>query len=292
MRSELRRIRTRFAPSPTGFLHLGHAFAAITAHAAAAPGEFLLRVEDLDLGRTREEFITAIYDDLRWLGLSWREPVLRQSTRSDTYRAALDKLERRGLVYPCFCTRRQIAEEIARSAEAPHGVAIESRYPGICRALTRQQREQRIVSGQSYAMRLDAMKASSLCPGLRFEECGKGPHDETGLVNVDPMLFGDIVLARKDLPAAYHLAVVVDDAFQEVSLVTRGSDLFSSTHIHRVLQHLLELPAPRYAHHGLILDDQGRKLSKRDQAVTLRALRATGVTSAQIHGRLGTAAHA
>jgi glutamyl-Q tRNA(Asp) synthetase len=286
MRPKPHPTRTRFAPSPTGFLHLGHAYAAITAHEAADAGEFLVRIEDLDSGRARDEFIAAIYDDLDWLGLKWRAPVLRQSTRGDVYRAALDELERRGLVYPCFCTRRQIVEEIARSAEAPHGVMVENRYPGTCRALTTQQREHRVASGHSYAIRLDARKVSNLCPALQFEECGTGPNNETGLVKVDPLLFGDIVLARKGLPAAYHLAVVIDDAFQQVSLVTRGNDLFSSTHVQRVLQHLLGLPAPRYAHHGLVLDEQGRKFSKRDHAVTLRALRAAGVAPAQIRERL------
>jgi glutamyl-Q tRNA(Asp) synthetase len=279
--------RTRFAPSPTGFLHLGHAFAAIKAHDSADRNEFLVRIEDLDIGRARSEFTTAIYEDLRWLGLTWREPVLQQSSRSDAYRAALDKLERRSLVYPCFCTRRQIAEEIARSVEAPHSVKAGATYPGTCRLLTVAEREHRIAAGDSYALRLDATKAVNLCPALQFDEHGGGPNGEFGRLIVDPLLFGDMVLARKDSPAAYHLAVVVDDAFQDVTLVTRGDDLFSSTHIQRVLQHLLELPVPRYAHHRLILDEQGRKFSKRDHAVTLRSLRGMGVTPAQIRQRLG-----
>jgi glutamyl-Q tRNA(Asp) synthetase len=279
--------RTRFAPSPTGYLHLGHALAAITAYNAAAPDEFLLRIEDLDSARSREEFVAALFEDLRWLGLAWQQPVLRQSSRHEAYRAALALLERRGLLYPCFCTRREIADEVARSIEAPHGSATEALYPGTCRHLTATQREQKLAEGRSFALRLDIAKATAASPDLHFEEGGAGPHGERGTMKVDPAQFGDVVLARKGLPAAYHLAVVVDDAFQGVTRVTRGDDLFAATHLQRLLQHLLGLPVPRYAHHRLLLDETGQKFSKRDQAATLRSLRRDGVTPTQVRARLG-----
>jgi glutamyl-Q tRNA(Asp) synthetase len=278
-------IVTRFAPSPTGYLHLGHAFAALTARDAAAGGRFLLRIEDIDAARSREEFVRAIFDDLHWLGLEWEEPVLRQSTRFDAYRAALDALNARGLLYPCFCTRAEIATEIARASEAPHGPEG-ARYPGTCRACT--DRRARIASGASYALRLDCAKAAAELPALTFIEEGAGPHGETGKIAVDPLLFGDIVVARKETPSSYHLAVVVDDAHQGVSLVTRGHDLFAATHVQRLLQAFLNLPEPRYAHHRLILNKDGRKFSKRDSGVTLRDLRAAGATQTDILARLGS----
>ena len=277
-------IVTRFAPSPTGYLHLGHAFAALT---AARSGErFLLRIEDIDTTRCRPEFEAAIFEDLAWLGLDWEKPVLRQSERFDAYRAALDALSGRGLLYPCFCTRAEIAAEIARASEAPHGPEGPI-YPGTCRHLSESERAARLASGAAYALRLDSAKAAAETGALTFEETGAGPHSEHGIIAVDPRLFGDVVLARKDTPASYHLAVVVDDAFQGVTLVTRGNDLFAATHIQRVLQALLELPVPRYAHHKLILDENGRKFSKRDSAVTLRSLRASGATSEAIRNRIG-----
>ncbi len=277
-------IVTRFAPSPTGLLHLGHAFAAMT---AAKMGErFLVRIEDIDAARCRPQFDTAILADLKWLGLSFEEPVLRQSQRLAAYRAALDGLAARALVYPCFCTRKGIAEEIARAVEAPHGPDGPI-YPGTCRALSNQERTKRMAAGEAYALRLDVGKAAGEVGELCFEERGAGPNGETGHVRVDPLLFGDIVLARKDMPAAYHLAVVVDDAFQGVTLVTRGNDLFASTPVQRLLQALLVLPAPAYAHHHLILDERAKKFSKRDYAVTLQALREAGVTPREICARLG-----
>lgn len=279
--------RTRFAPSPTGYLHLGHALAAISAYNAAAPHEFLVRIEDLDASRSRDRFISAILEDLHWLDLRWQEPVLRQSTRHDAYRRALQLLERRGLVYPCFCTRREIADEVARSVEAPHGSATQAVYPGTCRPLTATQRERKLAEGSSFALRLDMAKATALSPTLHFDELGSGPEGVCGTVQVNAASFGDVVLARKNLPAAYHLAVIVDDAFQGVTLVTRANDLFPSTHLQRLLQHLLGLPAPRYAHHRLLLDETGRKFSKRDQAVTLRTLRRDGMTPAQVRARVG-----
>lgn len=270
-------IVTRFAPSPTGLLHLGHAFAAFTA--ADAGDRFLLRIEDIDTTRAREEFVEAIFEDLAWLGLRWEEPVLRQSSRFDAYRIALARLDAQGLLYPCFCTRKEIAEEIARASEAPHGPEGPL-YPGTCRHLSTGERKTRIASGVSYALRLDAQKAAATVGALAFSEHGKA-------IAVEPLLFGDVVLARKETPASYHLAVVVDDAFQGATLVTRGNDLLPATHIQRVLQALLGLPEPAYAHHRLLLDADGRKFSKRDKAVTLRDLRASGETPADLRDKLG-----
>lgn len=281
-------IVTRFAPSPTGYLHLGHAYAAIMAHdrARAADGKFLLRIEDIDQSRSKPEFDSAIVEDLNWLGLAWDGPVLHQSTRLAAYRAHLAQLDAAALLYPCFCTRGEIAAEIARAIEAPHGPEGPL-YPGTCRALSKDEREARIAGGAPYALRLDTAAAAQRCGELHFVEEGAGPDGERGEIAVDPVLFGDVVVARKDAPASYHLAVVADDAFQGVSLVTRGNDLFAATHIQRLLQALLGLSAPRYAHHRLVLDESGRKFSKRDQAVTLRALRDSGVTPRDIRARLG-----
>jgi glutamyl-Q tRNA(Asp) synthetase len=281
-------IVTRFAPSPTGYLHLGHAYAAITAHDAAreSGGRFLLRIEDIDGARARPEFETAIAEDLAWLGLHWETPVLRQSERFDAYRAALDELERQGLLYPCFCTRGDIAAEIARAAHAPHGPEG-ALYPGTCRGLSAGERAVRIEAGAPFAMRLDVQRAVARVGALFFEERGSGPHGEHGRIVAEPLSFGDVVLARKDTPASYHLAVVVDDAHQGVTLVTRGHDLFAATHVQRLLQALLALPTPAYAHHRLVLDAEGRKFSKRDRAVTLRALRAAGATPDAIRRKLG-----
>jgi glutamyl-Q tRNA(Asp) synthetase len=277
---------TRFAPSPTGWLHLGHAFAALTAETAAAGGRSLLRIEDLDVTRARPEFEAAIESDLCWLGLSWSKPVLRQSQRLAHYQAAVGSLAAATLTYPCFCTRRQIAAEIAQAAQAPHGISA-GVYPGTCRGMALAERARRIAAGEVHALRLDVAAAAARVGPLSFTEIGSGPRGETGLIALDPTVLGDIVLARRDVGAAYHLAVVVDDAFQEVSLVTRGNDLFAATHVQRLLQVLLGLPEPRYAHHRLILDAQGNKLSKRDGPVTLRELRDRGMTAADVRRQLG-----
>lgn len=249
---------------------MGHAFAAFAAHDAG--DDFLLRLEDLDQGRSRDSFIEAIFFDLKWLGLSWDEPVLRQSRRAPAYAAALDQLTQMGLVYPCYCTRKEIADEIARAGEAQHG-PDGPLYPGSCRHLNQAP------GNRPHVLRLDAARAAAMVGPLTFTEQGR--------VHVaEPLRFGDIVLARKDLPAAYHLAVVVDDAFQNVTLVTRGEDLLPATHVQRLLQALLGLPEPAYAHHRLILDDNGKKFSKRDQAVTLASLRESGATPSDIRARL------
>ena len=268
---------TRFAPSPTGYLHLGHALAAITAHEAARGGRFLLRIEDLDASRSRDTFLDAIFEDLNWLGLCWEEPVLRQSQRVDSYRSALEQLERMGLVYPCFCTRAEVAAEIARSVEALHGPDGPI-YPGTCRRLSADERLSRENSGALFALRLDSNEAANRVGELFFEEATTDPYGVYERVAVNSLLSGDIVLGRKDTPASYHLAVVVDDAAQGVTLVTRGNDLLPLTHMQRVLQTLLNLPVPKYAHHRLILENDGRKMSKRDGAQSLRALRASGVS--------------
>ncbi|MDX9862025.1 MAG: tRNA glutamyl-Q(34) synthetase GluQRS [Rhodospirillales bacterium] len=264
---------TRFAPSPTGFLHLGHAYSALLAFRAARDGggRFILRIEDIDAGRCRPEFEAAIYEDLAWLGLSWENPVRRQSEHMADYDAALATLEARGLVYPCFCSRADIAREIAAAAGAPHG-PDGPLYPGTCRHLDRAERARRIAAGQPHAWRLDVAAAVAETGPLFWEDA------ERGRVAAAPQVFGDVVLARKDTPASYHLAVTLDDAVQGVTLVTRGVDLFAATHVHRLLQALLGLATPAYRHHPLLLDEAGRRFAKRDKALTLRSQREAGRT--------------
>jgi glutamyl-Q tRNA(Asp) synthetase len=282
-------IVTRFAPSPTGFLHLGHAFAAITAHDSAkrAQGRFVVRIEDIDGPRCRSEFEAAIAEDLHWLGLEFEEPVRRQSEHPVDYEAAIKTLAARGLLYPCFCTRKDIAAEIARAGSAPHGPDGPS-YPGTCRDLSLPERDDRLARGAPYALRLDVGKAkAAAAASLSFEEEGAGPLGETGTQIIRADLLSDIVLARKGLQTSYHLAVVVDDALQGVTLVTRGNDLYHATHIQRLLQACLGLEPPRYGHHRLILDAKGRKFSKRDTAVTLASLRQNGVSVHEIRRLIG-----
>lgn len=259
-------VATRFAPSPTGLLHLGHAFSAIRAHDFALEhgGRFLLRIEDIDPGRTREAFVVGIEEDLCWLGLKWDGAVARQSARLDVYAAALGLLDATGLLYACFCTRAEIAASVA----APHGPqgAI---YPGTCRHLSSDERAAR-MAGERYCWRLDTAEAVARTGPLRW-------HDEqAGAVVARPEALGDVVLARKDAPVSYHLAVTVDDAAQGISDVVRGIDLFAATHVHRLLQALLGLPTPDYHHHQLLTDAAGRRLAKRDGAPTLADLRAAG----------------
>ena len=281
-------IVTRFAPSPTGYLHLGHAFAAITAHDTAkrVGGQFLVRIEDIDQTRCRPEFERAIFEDLAWLGLAWQEPVLRQSERLSKYSDAVDRLWSQGLIYPCFCTRAEIAAEIARASGAPYGPE-RPHYPGLCRALSGSEQSARMEAGEAFALRLHVEKATEVVGSLTFEEHGHGPHGEHGTISVDPKLLGDVVIARKDVLTSYHLAVVVDDADQCVTMVTRGFDLYHATHAQRLLQALLGLPKPSYAHHRLILDSSGKKLSKRDDAVSLRSLREGGASLESVRARLG-----
>ncbi len=273
---------TRFAPSPTGLLHLGHAHSALFAWnaARAAGGRFLLRIEDIDIGRSRREFETALMEDLAWLGLSWPEPVRRQSQHLADYRAALDRLQAQGLLYPCFCTRRDIADEIARAGAAPQGPDGPI-YPGICRHLSTAERARRIAAGEAYALRLDVATATDMTGPLDWHDRGRGN------ISAMPGLFGDVVLARKDIATSYHLSVTVDDALQGVTLVTRGDDLLAATHIHRLLQALLELPTPDYHHHGLIADESGRRLAKRDDARSLRSLKEAGHSAGEIRAMAG-----
>ena len=267
---------TRFAPSPTGYLHIGHAFSALLAwrRARLASGLFLLRLEDIDPIRCRPEFSTAILEDLAWLGLDWDGPVRRQSEHLSDYAAVLDSLRARGLLYPCFCSRADIQRETI--AAAPHGPDGGPIYPGTCRAMTEADRAARV--DQPHALRLDMTRA--LIQGLTFEEEGEG------IIVADPARFGDVVLARKDTPTSYHLCVTHDDALQGVTLVTRGRDLQQATHLHRQLQALMGWPTPVYAHHRLLTDATGKRLAKRDRAVTLRALRAAGVTADELRDRL------
>ncbi len=276
---------TRFAPSPTGLLHLGHAYAAGFAHrlAEASGGRFLVRLEDIDTTRTRPEFEKAIFEDLAWLGLSWETPVRRQSEHFDDYHAALATLENQGLLYPCFCTRKEIQAEIAGAANAPQG-PDGPLYPGTCRALSADERASRMAGGAPYALRLDVAKAASMVGAtLIWEDLDRGEFTAA------PEVFGDVVLARKETPTSYHLAVVVDDALQGITLVTRGEDLLPATHLHRLLQHLLGLPVPRWRHHRLITDEQGRRLAKRDQARSIRSLRDAGISPAEVwHNLLAT----
>lgn len=277
---------TRFAPSPTGYLHLGHAYAALYAHEQAAGGRFLVRIEDTDRTRSRPVYEAAIEEDLAWLGLNWERPMRRQSEHLDDYAKALEILKTRGWAYPCFCTRKEIEAEFAASVSAPHGPEGPI-YPGTCRMHSAQYRDERLQRGDQHAWRLDVVKAlGSVDSALEFQELGSGPNGETGTIAARVDAFGDFVLARKDAPASYHLAVVVDDALQGITMVTRGNDLFAATSLHRLLQELLGLPAPVYAHHRLICDATGKRLAKRDQATTLRTLRAGGWTPARVREAL------
>ena len=276
-------MRTRFAPSPTGLLHLGHAYAAGFAHreAFAAGGEFLIRLEDIDGTRNRPEYEAAIVEDLAWLGLNWMQPVRKQSEHFADYRAALDQLQAQGLLYPCFCTRKDIQAEITNAAQAPQG-PDGPLYPGTCRHRSQAERDDKIASGQPYALRLDVAKAQHLAGSdLPW-------HDRThGSFIARPQIFGDVVLARKETPASYHLAVVVDDALQGITLVTRGEDLLPATHLHRLLQALLALPVPEWKHHPLITDEHGKRLAKRDDARSIRSLRESDWTPERVWQAVG-----
>lgn len=275
-------IVTRFAPSPTGRLHVGHAYSALFAARAAgeAGGRFLLRIEDIDAGRCRPEFEDGIYEDLAWLGLTWESPVRRQSEHLPDYRSFLDKLDQIGVVYPCFCTRKEIALEVDRAGRAPHG-PDGPLYPGTCRAHPPSERRERIAAGEPHALRLDMRRAASLAGPLTFTD-----HDR-GTIGVDGPGCGDVVLARRDAPTSYHLAVTVDDAIQGVTLVTRGEDLLHATHVHRTLQALLGLPEPDYRHHRLLTGADGRRFAKRDRSLTIAALRQAGKSPAEVRVMAG-----
>lgn len=273
---------TRFAPSPTGLLHKGHAYSAMNAFRAAqdAGGRFLLRIEDIDTTRCRPEFTDAIYEDLSWLGIEWETPVRIQSEHFADYAAALDRLKAMGVVYPCFCTRKSIQAEIAKSPTAPHGPDGPI-YPGTCRPLSAEEREARIKAGEAHAWRLD------LGAALRITGRDLTWHDtHKGTIKATPEELGDVVLARKDTPTSYHLSVVHDDALQSVTHIVRGVDLWHATHIHVVLQKLLGYSTPTYRHHGLLTDEHGKRFAKRDKALTLRAIRESGENVHQLNASL------
>lgn len=275
---------TRFAPSPTGYLHLGHAASALFAaqNADGAGGRFLLRIEDIDQTRCRPEFISAIYDDLAWLGLSWEQPVRIQSAHFGDYQAVLDRLSERGLLYPCFCTRKEIQAEIARIGNAPHG-PDGALYPGTCHHLSALERQERMAAGESYALRLDM--------GQAIKQVGRRLywHDRhAGRQVAVPEIFGDVVLARKDTPTSYHVSVTHDDHLQGISLVTRGEDLFFASHLHRLLQELLGYDVPEYHHHKLLTGPDGKRFAKRDKSETLQSMRDAGVSVDDVMARIGT----
>jgi glutamyl-Q tRNA(Asp) synthetase len=282
----------RFAPSPNGGLHLGHALSACLGHdmARAAGGRFLVRIEDIDVGRTRPDLVEAIFEDLAWLGLSWDRPVLRQSEHFAVYRGAAQKLAAAGLLYPCFATRAEIASAAGPGAEAtdPDGAPL---YPGLHKQLPRAEVERRRAAGEPFALRLDMDKAlpaaDRLLGGhpLTFTEMHAEGRQKT--IRALPARWGDAVIVRKDVPASYHLAVVVDDARQRVSHVTRGRDLFAATDLHRLLQVLLGLPEPVYHHHRLVTDEAGRKLAKSSGDTSLRSLRQAGLSPAEVRRRIG-----
>jgi glutamyl-Q tRNA(Asp) synthetase len=282
----------RFAPSPNGYLHLGHAYSALLNfdRTRQSGGRFLLRIEDIDPTRCRPEFETAIYQDLAWLGISWETPVRRQSEHFAQHREALEKLAAQGLVYPSFESRAEIAKLVTqREAEGswprdPDGAPL---YPGVAKSLPQGERARLLESGAPYALRLDMAAARARAGDLGWIERGQGPDGETGAVAPRPEAWGDVILARKETPTSYHLAVVIDDALQGVTEVVRGQDLFWSTSVHRLLQRLLGLPQPAYRHHGLVLDAGGRKLSKSGEATGLRELRAGGATPADIRRAVG-----
>jgi glutamyl-Q tRNA(Asp) synthetase len=281
----------RFAPSPNGYLHLGHALSALinADMARAAGGRLLLRIEDIDRTRCRPQYEAAIYQDLAWLGLTWEQPVRRQSEHFAAYRAALDRLTAMGLVYPSFDNRAEIARLVAAREQAgpwprdPDGVPL---YPGTAKRLSADERRHR-MAGEPYALRLDMAAALARAGELDWTETGRGPLGETGRVPAAPARWGDVVLGRKETPTSYHLAVVIDDALQGVTDVVRGEDLFWSTGVHRLLQALLELPVPTYHHHRLIRDADGRKLAKSTRATGLHELRAQGRTPADIRRLAG-----
>jgi glutamyl-Q tRNA(Asp) synthetase len=272
-------VRTRFAPSPTGQLHLGHALAAKVAHDLAVTGDhdgiFLLRHEDIDGSRVREEYYQAIEDDLEWLGLKYIGEPLRQTTRIPAYDAALSALREKDLVYPCFCTRRKIQDEWARMSAAPQGPEGPL-YPRTCKSLSTTERAEKLSRGIPHAWRLDSEKSTKVTGPLTFHDLRFGNQ------SVFPELLGDVVLARKDIGTAYHLAVVIDDAFQKITHVTRGEDLLPSTHVHRQLQALLGLPEPIYLHHRLMLDIHGKRLAKRNEALSIASMRAAGISPSEI----------
>lgn len=289
--SSERRPVFRFAPSPNGYLHLGHAASALINQRLAKRlgGRLLLRIEDIDFGRTREEFVDAVYEDLAWLGVAFEADVLRQSRHLPDYQAAADRLAAMGLLYPCFAARQEIQNAANKQGAGvdPDGAPI---YPGLHRGLSAAEVVRRKAAGEPFAMRLDMARAMALAlqksvGGICWTEWDGA--SGTNAVAADPMAWGDIVLQRKDVPTSYHLSVVIDDARQGVTHVVRGADLEQATSIHRLLQVLLDLPEPVYHHHRLVCDSSGAKLSKSDAATSLKSLRARGMTRSQLVANLG-----
>jgi glutamyl-Q tRNA(Asp) synthetase len=283
----------RFAPSPNGHLHLGHALSALLNFdmARATLGRFLLRIEDIDETRCRPEFEAAIYEDLEWLGIGWDGPVRRQSDHLPAYRAALSKLEAQELIYPAFESRAEIARLVAERESPgevwPRDPDSAPLYPGTAKEMPPAERLQRMLLGEPHALRLDMTQAMAGAGPLTWQETGGGPQGESGTITAAPQAWGDVILGRKETPTSYHLSVTLDDALQGVTHVVRGQDLFWSTSVHRVLQALLDLPAPTYHHHRLILGPDGRKLAKSTQSTALRELRAQGATPADIREMVG-----
>lgn len=282
----------RFAPSPNGFLHLGHARSALLNFdlAQQSGGRLLLRIEDIDATRCRPDYERAIYEDLAWLGIVWEQPVRRQSEHLALYGEAVDRLARDKLLYPAFESRAEIARLIEQKDRAgvclrdPDGIPV---YPGIGKQLTDAERDRKLSTGAPYALRLDMAAAIARVGRLSWAEQGAGPQGETGEVPARPEQWGDVILARKDTPTSYHLSVTIDDALQGVTHVVRGQDLFWATGVHRLLQELLGLPQPLYRHHALVLDEAGHKLSKSTRSTALRELRAGGMTSADLRRLVG-----
>ena len=269
-------VITRFAPSSTGHLHLGHAYSAWLGwqRARISGGGFLLRIEDIDKARCKPEYVDSILEDLRWLGLQWDGDVRMQSDYLPDYSNSLCKLQARGVLYPCFCSR----SEIARVLAAPHGG--EQKYPGTCRHMRLAERQARLANGDNYAWRLNVELALEAVKDFGFYE------EDVGYIDGRPETLGDVVLGRRDHPVSYHLCVVHDDAVQRVTHVTRGQDLFDATHTQVLVQRLLGLPTPTYAHHPLVTDEAGRRLAKRDGAATLRGMREAGISPAAVLSQL------
>jgi glutamyl-Q tRNA(Asp) synthetase len=278
----------RFAPSPNGYLHIGHAYSALVNQRLARQhgGRFLLRIEDIDTGRCRPEYEEAIFEDLAWLGVEWEKPVRRQSERFSAYSRALEQLREASLAYPCFCTRSDLARDVADRPDWPRDPDGVSLYTGACKHMTESERGRRLASGQSAALRLDMGEALGRLDGpVGWRESGEGEIARD--ISAEPSVWGDTIIGRRDVPASYHIAVVIDDADQGVTDVARGMDLFNATSLHRLLQVLLDLPAPNYRHHELLRDERGAKLSKSAHAKSIRALREEGVTAEEVRARLG-----
>jgi|TARA_B110000116_G_C16789997_1_gene563154 glutamyl-Q tRNA(Asp) synthetase len=275
-------IITRFAPSPTGRLHMGHAYSALFAESLAIVdgGKFFLRIEDIDKNRCREEHVEGIYEDLKWLGICLDSEILFQSTRFDEYKNSINILRGMGVLYPCFCSRKKIEVEQSNVALAPHGPGS-PKYSGNCRAIRSEEREGRIAKGEPHSLRLDCSKASAITGELQWFD------QLAGNMNMEPSILGDVIISRKDIATSYHLAVTLDDAEQGVTLISRGEDLMESTHVHRMLQCLLGLPVPQWCHHKLITNSAGKRFSKREGSLTLKEMRDSGIKAKDVRGELG-----